>query len=349
MVVPVGRGPRVSRAAAGRGRTTGRCSARGSDAPVPVRVVAKLRVEKAGRGGKAVTVVYDLPRNAGFLKELSRELKQACGAGGTVQDVQRHRDPGRPARSDPGPSSEEGLRRQGRPSAMSFSSDDDLTVLPAPGPGSLGDGTDAGAPLLQPWGGPRPVPGIARLLGRGGGLGRRWTSRAPEQGRRVALKVLGQRMAGPRRARFLREGQLAASISHPNTVYVFGSEEIAGTPDRDGTRPGRHAQGRVARRADGAGGGRGRVLQVVAGLDAALACGILHRDVKPWNCFVDPTAGEVGDFGLSIPVLAPEVPQPAGRPPPGHAAVCGARSNCAAAAGCPRRHLRGWRDAATTS
>jgi translation initiation factor 1 len=64
---------------------TCRCSTRGSDAPVPVRVVAKLRVEKAGRGGKAVTVVYDLPRNAAFLKELSRELKQACGAGGTIQ------------------------------------------------------------------------------------------------------------------------------------------------------------------------------------------------------------------------------------------------------------------------
>ena len=53
---------------------------------MPARVVAKLRVEKAGRGGKAVTVVYDLPRNAAFLKGLARELKQACGAGGTVQD-----------------------------------------------------------------------------------------------------------------------------------------------------------------------------------------------------------------------------------------------------------------------
>jgi hypothetical protein len=24
---------------------------------------------------------------------------------------------------------------------------------------------------------------------------------------------------------FLREGQLAASVSHPHTVYIFGSEE----------------------------------------------------------------------------------------------------------------------------
>jgi translation initiation factor 1 len=53
---------------------------------VPVRVVAKLRVEKAGRGGKTVSVVYDLPRNAAFLKELCQALKRACGAGGAVRD-----------------------------------------------------------------------------------------------------------------------------------------------------------------------------------------------------------------------------------------------------------------------
>jgi translation initiation factor 1 len=49
-------------------------------------VVAKLRVEKAGRGGKTVSVVYDLPRNAAFLKELCQELKRACGTGGTVME-----------------------------------------------------------------------------------------------------------------------------------------------------------------------------------------------------------------------------------------------------------------------
>jgi translation initiation factor 1 len=54
------------------------------DEPVPGRVVAKLRLEKKGRGGKAVTVVYGLPQNAGFLAELSQSLKRACGAGGAV-------------------------------------------------------------------------------------------------------------------------------------------------------------------------------------------------------------------------------------------------------------------------
>ncbi|MCX6552543.1 MAG: translation initiation factor [Acidobacteria bacterium] len=51
-----------------------------------MRVVAKLRIERAGRGGKTVSVVYDLPRNAAFLKDLCQELKRACGVGGTVQD-----------------------------------------------------------------------------------------------------------------------------------------------------------------------------------------------------------------------------------------------------------------------
>jgi translation initiation factor 1 len=60
------------------------CSTRQAVEPVPARVVAKLRVEKKGRGGKTVTVVYGLPRNPEFLKELSQELKRACGAGGTV-------------------------------------------------------------------------------------------------------------------------------------------------------------------------------------------------------------------------------------------------------------------------
>jgi translation initiation factor 1 len=64
-----------------------RCSKGSADQPLPPRIVAKLRVEKAGRGGKTVTVVYDLPRNAAFLKELCQELKRTCGTGGAVADT----------------------------------------------------------------------------------------------------------------------------------------------------------------------------------------------------------------------------------------------------------------------
>ena len=45
-----------------------------------------MRMEKKGRGGKTVTVIYDLPRNQPFLKALAAELKRACGAGGAVVD-----------------------------------------------------------------------------------------------------------------------------------------------------------------------------------------------------------------------------------------------------------------------
>jgi translation initiation factor 1 len=56
------------------------------DEALPARIVAKLRMEKKGRGGKTVTVVYDLPKNAAFLKELAADLKRACGTGGAVVD-----------------------------------------------------------------------------------------------------------------------------------------------------------------------------------------------------------------------------------------------------------------------
>jgi translation initiation factor 1 len=53
---------------------------------IPGRIVAKLRMEKKGRGGKTVTVVAGLPNNAAFLRELCQELKRACGTGGAVDD-----------------------------------------------------------------------------------------------------------------------------------------------------------------------------------------------------------------------------------------------------------------------
>ena len=62
-----------------------RCAS-AADEAVPAKIVATLRMEKAGRGGKTVTVVAGLPRNATFLKALCADLKRACGSGGTVGD-----------------------------------------------------------------------------------------------------------------------------------------------------------------------------------------------------------------------------------------------------------------------
>lgn len=52
---------------------------------VPKNLIVKLRLEKGGRGGKAVTVLYDLPRNPSFLKNLATQLKRLCGTGGTAK------------------------------------------------------------------------------------------------------------------------------------------------------------------------------------------------------------------------------------------------------------------------
>lgn len=42
-----------------------------------------LRIEKSGRGGKVVTVADGFPRIEQLLRNLERDLKARCGAGGT--------------------------------------------------------------------------------------------------------------------------------------------------------------------------------------------------------------------------------------------------------------------------
>ena len=56
------------------------------DQPVPERIVARLSLERAHRGGKTVTLIDGLPRNQPFLTGLAGELKRACGSGGTVAE-----------------------------------------------------------------------------------------------------------------------------------------------------------------------------------------------------------------------------------------------------------------------
>ena len=63
------------------------CSSTRATESIPSRIVARLRIEKSGRGGKTVTVVDGLPNNSDFLKALATELKQACGTGGAVKDA----------------------------------------------------------------------------------------------------------------------------------------------------------------------------------------------------------------------------------------------------------------------
>jgi translation initiation factor 1 len=46
----------------------------------------RVQRETKGRGGKAVTVVRGVPMDAVALDALGKQLRTACGAGGTVKD-----------------------------------------------------------------------------------------------------------------------------------------------------------------------------------------------------------------------------------------------------------------------
>jgi uncharacterized RDD family membrane protein YckC len=145
------------------------------------------------------------------------------------------------------------------------------------------------------------------LLGRGG-MGTVYEAEQLRTGRRVALKTLAQQLdSSDMRQRFLREGRLAAGVNHPNSLYVFGSEEIEGLPV-------------ITMEIAGAGTLKDKlkergplpvtesvdaILDVISGLESAFAGGVLHRDIKPSNCFVSPDGSvKVGDFGLSVSTLA---------------------------------------------
>jgi translation initiation factor 1 len=65
------------------GKSAGQQAAGSPPAPLPGGDwTAVFRLEKGGRGGKTVTVIDRLPKHETFLKELCKELKAKCGAGG---------------------------------------------------------------------------------------------------------------------------------------------------------------------------------------------------------------------------------------------------------------------------
>lgn len=155
---------------------------------------------------------------------------------------------------------------------------------------------------------------IVSQLGRGG-MGHVYEAIHERTGRRMALKVMSHALTSDEdRARFLREGQLAASIHHPNIVHIHSCEETEGAPViamefiDGGTLTERiRSQGPFAVTA-----ATELVLQLIDGLEAAAARGILHRDIKPSNCFLQSDGTlKIGDFGLSISTFRPvEAPKP---------------------------------------
>jgi eukaryotic-like serine/threonine-protein kinase len=147
-----------------------------------------------------------------------------------------------------------------------------------------------------------------------GGMATVYRAHDVELDRPVAVKVLADPLASDPeiRTRFLREGRLAARLSHPNVVRVFDAGEQDGRP----FIVMEHVEGEtladVLRR-------RGRlppdeavelVLQAGEGLDSAHGAGLVHRDVKPQNLLVgDEGTLKVADFGIARALEGTQVTQ----------------------------------------
>jgi len=143
---------------------------------------------------------------------------------------------------------------------------------------------------------------LERTLGRGG-MAAVWLGEDEVLERPVAVKVLSDTIAGDPGfvARFRREAQTAAGLSHPNLVGVYDFSE-------EGERPylvmqfvpGENLAARLER---GVEVDRERLarelLEAVAHIHAA---GIIHRDIKPGNIVVEPDGtAKLIDFGIAQP------------------------------------------------
>ena len=144
---------------------------------------------------------------------------------------------------------------------------------------------------------------VERTLGRGG-MARVELARDVELDRLVAVKVLADTLSSDPelRERFVREGRLAARLSHPNVVGVLDAGEVDGLPfivmeyvegetladvlRREGRQPWERAVGLA--------------VQALDGLEHAHAAGLVHRDVKPGNLLLRRDGQlKIGDFGIA--------------------------------------------------
>jgi TolB-like protein len=172
------------------------------------------------------------------------------------------------------------------------------------------DETQAAPPL--PSSTPRPLVGeryeILGLLGAGG-MGNVYKAKDLELDELVALKVLRPELLGEPDAqeRFRREVKLARRVTHPNVARVFDIGERGG--DRILTMElvdGEPVSARVARE------GALPIAVVIdiasaicAGLGAAHAAGVIHRDLKPDNVLLEKGGRVVlTDFGIARAAVA---------------------------------------------
>lgn len=137
-----------------------------------------------------------------------------------------------------------------------------------------------------------------------GGMGTVYEAHDTESDRPVALKILSKQVRTTSEGvdRFRRESQVAASINHPGSTFVYRSGQcgdrffIAMELMNGGTlKDVVEEEGplEVSRAVD-------FMLEAIDGLAVAHDVGIVHRDFKPSNCFLDDDGkAKVGDFGLA--------------------------------------------------
>jgi len=144
---------------------------------------------------------------------------------------------------------------------------------------------------------------ILERIGRGG-MGSVYKAHDPVLDRLVALKVISTETdhADELRARFFREAQACAKLSHPNivTIYDLGEadgslfivmELLEGDELRQliAKRAIVHLEDKVP-----------LMVQICEGLEFAHDKGIVHRDVKPANIFVLRNGRvKILDFGIA--------------------------------------------------
>ena len=135
-------------------------------------------------------------------------------------------------------------------------------------------------------------------------MGTVYLARDQHLGRLVALKVLnpGDLLYDDRKGRFLREARSAAAIRHQNVATIYEVDETA-----DGVPfivmeycEGETLSQRVRRRPIDSAEFLTIARQLAAGVAAAHAQGIVHRDIKSANIIVEPNGMlKILDFGLA--------------------------------------------------